>query len=126
MAWRDWGTVPINSTTPQPASNPSTSTLIAEVDSTQLGTQNFAAGQSRPALVTWILGSDTNATWQCEVANSTALASPIDAIYLRTPAGASGQFVTTHNIPKDGRVRARLNSTFTGGATAFIAVEYMT
>ncbi|MBP6774257.1 MAG: hypothetical protein KA154_14770 [Gemmatimonadaceae bacterium] len=126
MAWRDWGNIPINSTTAQPASNPSTSTLIAEVDSTQLGTVNFATGQHRPALVTWILGSDTNALWQCEVANSTALASPQDTIFLRTPPGASGQFVTTHSIPKDGRVRARLNSTFTGSASAYIAVEYMT
>lgn len=125
MAWRDWGNIPINSTA-APASNPSTSTLIAEVDSTQLGSVYFATGQHRAALVTWVLGADTNAHWQCEVATSTALAAPQDVMFARTPANASGQFVTTHSIPKNGRVRARLNSTFTGGASAYIAVEYMT
>lgn len=126
MAWRDWGNRPVNSTTAQPATNPSTATLIAEVDSTQLGTQNFAVGQSRLALVTWILGSDTNAVWQCEIATSTALASPQDAIFLRTAGGQSAQFITTHVLEQNARVRARLNSTFTGSAHAYIAVEPLT
>ena len=125
MAWREWGNTPINSTS-APASNPTTSTLIAELDSTQLGTQNFVTGQSRLFLVTWILGADTNATWQCETATSTALNAGIDAIYPKTPTAQSGQYVTTHVLGPNYRIRARVNSTFTASASAYISAEPLT
>src|SRR5690242_2656445 len=101
MAWHDWGNRAVFSTTAQPVSNPSTATLIAEVDSTQLGTANYAAGQKSLARVTWLLGSDTSATWQCEIATSTALANPQDTVFLKTPTGQSGQYVTVHELQKD-------------------------
>lgn len=126
MAWRDWGNRAVWSTTAQPATNPSTATLIAEVDSTQLGTQDFAAGQSRLALVTWLLGSDTNATWMCEVVASTALNSTGESLLLKTAAGQTAQYVTTHTLNRNSRVRARVYSTFTGDALASISVEPLT
>ncbi len=65
MAWHAWGNRPVNSTTPQPVSNPSTGTLCAEIDSTQLGTASFRPDQKMIVQVSWLLGSDTSATWQC-------------------------------------------------------------
>ena len=41
MGWYDWGNPPIHSTTVQPVANPTTGTLVQELDSTQLGTVNF-------------------------------------------------------------------------------------
>lgn len=127
MAWRDWGNVPIQSSaTAQPVSNPSTATLINEIDSTQLGTANFSASQQRLFLVTWVVGADTNATWQLEQANSTALNASTVTIFVKTPTAQSGQYMTTHYLGVNDRLRARLNSTFTGNATAFIQAEPLT
>jgi len=126
MAWRNWGNKATHSATAGPVANPSTATLVAELDSTQLGTVHFATGQSVVAQVTWILGASTNATWQCEVALSTALAAPQDLIVLKTPSAQSGQYVTVHVLEKNARIRARLNSSFTGDATAFISAEVLT
>lgn len=126
MAWRDAGNPAIWSTTAQPVSNPSTATLCAELDSTQLGTKNLATGQKIQVLVTWILGGDTNATWQCETASSTALADGIDKVFLKTPTGQSGQYMTSHDLFKDYRLRARVTSTFTASITASVSAEVMT
>lgn len=124
--WRDWGNPPINSTTAQPVSNPSTATLVAEIDSTQLLTQNLVTGQSLNMLVTWIVGSDTLATWQLEQATSTALSAGVAPIFLKTPTGQSGQYLTMHRLGPNDRLRARVQSTFTASVTAFIQAEVMT
>ncbi len=130
MAWRDWGNQPIQSTGSNPVANPSTSTLIAEIDSTQLGTASFAPSQHKNLQVTWLVGADTNATWQLEVAGSTSLtagpSTSVDMLWVKTPSGQSGQYVTTHKVGPKARVRARVNSTFTGSAVASIIAEYLT
>ena len=130
MAWRDWGNQPIFSTGVGQVSNPSTNTLIAEIDSTQLGTVNFVASHHQNVQVTWLVGADTSATWQLEVANSTTLtagpATNVDMVWVKTPTGQSGQYVTAHRVTKDSRIRARVNSTFTGNATASIIAEFLT
>lgn len=123
--FHDWGNHPINSTAAL-ASNPSTSTLIAELDSTQLGTQNLVPGQKLLVRANWILGSDTNAIWQIEAATSTALGAGVDMSFPMTPAKASGQFVTFHELFKDYRLRARVQSTFAGTAAAYISAEKLT
>lgn len=123
--WRDSGNRPINSTGFAPVAAPSTSTLLAELDSTQLGTASFVPGQSRGVQVTWIIGADTNVTWQLEMSASTALNSGVDAIYPKTPTGQSGQYVTTHVLEKDYRLRARLFSTG-ANAAAYISAEPLT
>jgi len=130
MASRNWGNQPICSTGAGLVSNPSTSTLIAEIDSTQLGTVNFRTGMHQVLQCTWIIGADTNATWQLEVANSTSLtaapSSAVDMVFVKTPSGQSGQYVTTHKVGPNARARARVNSTFTGSAVASIIAEYLT
>jgi hypothetical protein len=117
------GNKAINSTGAGVVANPSTSSLIAEIDSTQLGTQNFKVGQDRTFRVSWILGADTNATWQCETATDTGLGSGVDVVPIKTATAQSGQFVTMHSLTKDMRIRARLFSSLTGTVTAFLSAE---
>ncbi len=120
-----FGNPPINSTGFVPVNAPSTATLIAELDSTQLGTKDFRTGQSRMYRVSWILGADTNATWQCGSATSTDLSAGAVEFFPKTATGQSGQFVTTHVLEKDWRLRARLFSTAVNAA-AFISAEPLT
>ena len=124
MAWFDRGNHPINSTG-APVSAPSTATLIAELDSTQLGTANLVTGQKFIVTATWIVGADTNATWQLECAASTASTAGIDIFYPKTPTGQSAQYVTRHELFKDYRLRARLFSTAVN-ASAYISAEKLT
>lgn len=125
--WYADGNVPINSTTPQPVTNPSTSVLCAEIDSTQLGTFSMVTGQAKNVRVTWLIGSDTNVTWQCETASSTALGAGVDIMFIKTPAGQSGQYVTNHQLLKDYRIRARMQTAVGGSVTvATIQAEPVT
>ncbi len=128
MAWNNWGNPPLISTTAQPVANPSTATLCAELDSTQLGTVNFQAGETHPYSVTWILGADTNATWQCERAASTALnAGYADAFWPKTGTALTSQFVTKHVLGRNDRLRARIGgSTFAASVSATIIAEQLT
>jgi hypothetical protein len=119
------GNPPINSTGFLPVAAPSTSTLLAELDSTQLGTKDFRAGQSRLYRVNWILGADTNATWQCESATDTSLGSGVEIFFPKTPSGQSAQYVTSHSLSRDMRLRARLFSTAVNAA-AYISAEPVT
>ena len=125
--WYDWGNVPINSTTPQPVSNPSTSVLCAEIDSTQLGTVNLAPNQAKNVRVTWLIGSDTNVTWQLETCTSTALSAGVDILFVKTPANQSGQYVTNHQLLANYRIRARMQASVAAGNTvATIQAEPVT
>lgn len=128
--WRDWGSVPINSSGGTTAgsngleTNPSTDTLIAEVDSTQLAT--VLAGGSVYQVI-WIVGASTNAIWQLEQASSTNLATATRATtYVQTSVSQSGQYVLSYKLQKGDRLRARLQAGITGVATAFISAEPMT
>lgn len=127
MGWRDSGNPPINSTA-APASNPSTSTLIAELDSTQLGTKNLVGGQKLLVTATWILGhnNSSGASWQLETCASTALNSGVDVFYPFSPQNQSAQYVTTHELFKDYRMRARLFSSQAGTFAAYISAEVLT
>lgn len=123
--WDDYGNPPINSTS-APVNNATTGTLLAELDSTQLGTKDLVSGQKRIAAVKWILGGDTNLTWQCGVCTSTALGAGRDEFYAKTPTAMSGEYVTEHELFKDERLRARHFSTATGSAAAFITAKFKT
>ena len=124
MSYYDWGNPPVSSTSGV-TSGPSTASLIAELDSTQLGTVNYAAGQQQNWRVTWIVGASTTAIYQLEHATSTALANPVDVCFVQTPTGQSAQYVFNLRLTKDSRLRARLNST-AGNAVAFIQAESLT
>lgn len=125
MALWDFGNAPVNSTGFAPIGAGSTTALFAEVDSTQLGTKDFRADQKMLVQVTWIVGGDTNITWQLETCNSTALGAGQDVVYVKTPTAQSAQYVTRHALFKDYRVRARQFSSGANGA-AFISVEPLT
>jgi len=108
MAWHDWGNPPINSTTSLIVAG-STSTLYAELDSTQLGTKNLVAGQKKIVQATYILsvGISTLAFWQVGTCSSTDLASGVDEFFPVVPAGNSAQYVVQHELFKDYRIRCR-------------------
>jgi len=127
MAWRDWGNPPVVSTG-VPSVNPSTSTLIAELDSTQLGTKNLAVGQKLIVTATWIIGqtNSSGASWQLETCTSTALSAGVDIFYPFSPQNQSAQYVTTHELFKDYRMRARLFSSQAGTFHAYITAEVLT
>lgn len=125
MAAYDWGSPPINSTNNPPAAVASTGTLLAELDSTMLGTKDLTAGQKLIVDVNWLLGGDTNITWQCETCTSTALGAGVDFFYPKTPTGQTGQYRTRHELFKDYRVRARLTSSGPVAA-AYIWAEKLT
>ncbi len=123
MSFYTRGNPPINSTYAT-VSAPSTSTLIAELDSTQLGTANYRAGFEQNHILRMILGASTTATWQIEHANSTALASPLETVNLYTATGQSAQFIWCFRLGKDSRLRARLAST-AALATANFSAEVL-
>jgi hypothetical protein len=125
MAFFDSGNPPIPSTGFTPVAAPSTSTLLAELDSTMLGTKNLAAGQKLIVVATYVLGADTNVTWQCGTCNSTALNAGQDEFYPKTPTGQSGQYVVKHELFTNYRIRARLFSTG-ANAAAYISAEIQT
>lgn len=120
MAFFVTGDPPILSTQAT-ATNPSTTTLIAQVDSTQLNT-TIRGGIYQFNL--W-LGSDTAALWWAEHCVSTGLGSTAvtKRTILRTASGQHSQFCVRHKLEKDDRFRVRVGSTFTGAADATIAAE---
>lgn len=122
MAWHFSGNKPINSTGFAPVGAGSTSTLYAELDSTQLGTAFFKPGQSLLVQVTYIMGADTNCTWQVGTCASTALNAGVDEFYPKTPTGQSAQYVVQQVLEKDYRIRIRQNSTAANGAGYISAV----
>lgn len=127
--WRDWGSVPVNSSGGTTAGswgievNPSTATLVAEIDSTQLA-QVLSGGSVYQ--VSWLVGASTNAVWQLEQASSTDLAAVRDLTYVQTPSGQSGQYILSYKLQRGDRLRARLQTGITGVATAKISAEPMT
>jgi hypothetical protein len=125
MAFFDWGNQPIFSTGFAPIVAGSTTALFAELDSTQLGTKDYAVGQKGVAQVTWIVGADTNVTWQCEVATSTALNAGVNVFFPKTITAQSAQYVTKHELFKDYRIRVRQQSSGANGAASIIA-EFQT
>lgn len=126
MAAFDWGSPPIHSTQGEVATV-STTTLIAEIDSTVLGTAAFRAGQSKVANVTWVVGGSSNASFVLEQALSTGIGATgvrkVVGVY--APSMQSGQYVTRHVLEKDDRLRIRCASTLTI-AFGNIICEYLT
>jgi hypothetical protein len=125
MALWDFGNPPIVSAPTAPIGAGSTATLYAELDSTQLGTKDFIANQKKIARVTWVMGADTNVTWQCETTTSTALNAGVDIFYPKTPTAQTAQYVTVVELFKDYRIRIRQQSSGANG-TGYLSAEYLT
>ena len=128
MAVHDWGNQVVHSTGANTASNPSTATLVAEIDSTQLRGVTGTPGRRVPCRLTAIIGGSTTCDWRIEQARSTGLGSSAirQVVPILTPTGQSGQYVVGLTIEPGDRVRARLNSSFTGTANAFLQIEPLT
>lgn len=121
MAWHFSGNKPINSTTSVIAAG-STATLYAELDSTVLGTAAFGPSQSQIFQVTYVIGADTNVTWQIGTCNSTALNAGVDEFFPKTPTGQSAQYVMQHTLERNQRIRVRQQSSGAGGSAYISAV----
>jgi hypothetical protein len=133
MALYEWGGPAISSTGAGTAANPSTATLVAEIDSTQLqvltGSSIVGAGHAVHARLTAILGGSTICDWRIEQALSTSLDVSTSArlvVPIQTPTGQSGQYVVSLTLEPGDRVRARLNSSLTGTVNAFLQIDPLT
>lgn len=127
MGWYDAGNPPIvSSATAQPVSNPSTLTLLNEIDSTQLGTAFYPTNHSQLFRATLFIGGDTNLTVQFEAAKSTALSGSTQIYYIKTPTAQSGQYVMNFRLKKDYRLRCRCASTATTSVVCSIQAEVLT
>jgi cytoskeletal protein RodZ len=127
MSWYDLGNPPITSTQGIIAA-PSTASLIAELDSTELLTKDLVQDQHRNYRVTVIAGASTTATFVMEHTLSTGLGSTalVNApINFYTPTGQSAQYVFNVRAGKDSRFRVRLTST-AANAAATIQAEPLT
>lgn len=126
MSWRDWGNQAIKSTELSVVGNPSSSALLAEIDSTQFGSTSWPA--SKEYLVSWVVGASSLASFRLEHCLSTGLGSTAirDRTVIFSPVGQSGQYVMNYTIEPGDRLRVRVDSTFTGNAFAKITAEPMT
>jgi hypothetical protein len=130
MSYYDYGNPSVNSTNAAFVADPSTATLVAELDSTQLGTQHFATQQTRDYRITVILGSNasTNAAWLVEHAISTGLGSTalVTQFGAFSPAGQSAQYVWQWRLQQNSRIRCRVNSSLSGLVSANLQAEPLT
>jgi len=124
MSWHGEGNRPVNSTTSIIAAG-STATLYAELDSTVLGTAFYGPSQSQVWQATYIMGGDTNITWQVGACNSTALNAGVDEFFAKTPTGQSAQYVVQHELKKDYRLRIRQASSGANGSGYISAVAML-
>ncbi len=122
----DWGIRPIASTAAS-ASNPTTATLVAEVDATAINAAITAGIGSLPCQVNWVVGCSASTTGQflLEHCLSTGLGSTAiyDQTLVFTPAGQSGQFNRRYLVTNGDLFRVRMASTVTGTVSAKIQVE---
>ena len=113
MAFFLLGTVPIGSTFSE-AANPSTSTLLAELDSSNFGNTNDGPAE-RSYVVNAYLGGSTAGYWSVERATSTALNARQDFYLFRTSPQQTSQFVCYFRLTaRTDRIRVRHYSTNTG------------
>lgn len=117
------GNVPINSTF-APVNNPSTTALLAELESTNFGRNSSAYPLIYNVNIT--LGGSTGGYWVFEVATSTAISAGVvtDFAYYRTASGQTSQFVRKVRLANaTDRIRVRHASSVTGLFEASLQAE---
>ena len=133
MSYRDTGNVPLFSTTASTGSDPSTSTLIAELI---LSTNaiKFDANYE----VRFIVGASTGAVWRLECALSSGLlpstavrpgpppSSGLQAAVVYTGSNQTSEFVYTFRAEPGDRFRILPLSSFTGTCAGSIQAEMLT
>ena len=138
MSFFDWGDQPITSYTAFSSgavsavvANPASTTLLAEIDSTQLHAGLFGGASTdlhRTFQVTWEVGGSSNVTWRCESAPSTALGSTSvrQRKLVMTSPNQSAQFTTFWTLKRGDRLRVLVDSTVTGNYAASITAVPLT
>ena len=124
MSFFGWGNRSINSPSTGLVANPTTATLIAELDVN--GTNGSVRSGGEPYQVSWILGvATTLATFRCEQCLSTGLGDTAirDLSVMLVSSGQSAQFITKHNAEAGDRFRVRVASSLTGNVAAKIIAE---
>lgn len=130
MAWFGWGNpsvITVSTGVIAPVSNPTTSAMLAELDFNGTNATVKAGGQWYG--VTWIVGCGTTlATMNLEHVASTSLDLTNSAVLrgcvtVQVSSGQSAQFFTKHQIVPGDRLRARVQTAFTGTANAYISAE---
>lgn len=115
---------PVNSTEVQ-ASDPSSAAILAELNSSHFGTQNYTRGDRLYGVSVW-LGGSTAALWVVEQADSTNIASSaivVNPTFLRTASNQHSQFVFTFKLGPQHRIRVRQPSTVTGSFSAYLQAQ---
>lgn len=128
MSHPAYGNRPINSTF-APVNNPSTTILLAELESTNFGIDlTHPIQQSRTYTVSIYLGGSTGGYWAVEQATSTAISAGavVDAFYPRTASGQTSQFVRKYVLAPTDRIRVRHVSSVTGLFEASLQAEEWT
>lgn len=103
------------------ASNPSTTTILAELDST-----NFASsGKARLYTVNCWLGGSTGGLWTLELATSPNVDSTsiVEQTTIWTGSGQTSQFVKKFKVEGSQRIRVRHLSSVTGSFAAKLQAE---
>lgn len=118
---------PIDSTFAASA-NPSTSTLLAELESTNFGypsTLAITPPGDRLYAVNIYIGASTLAYFAVEHATSTGLGSTAitSQLLLRTASGQHSQFLKVFKLGATDRIRVRPQSTATGTYEAFLSAQ---
>lgn len=122
MSYFQAGAIPVTSTFAA-ASDPSTTTLLAELDSSNFG----ITGEKKRERI-WnvhaYLGGSTGAYWVIERATSTAISAGVDKIRVRTASGQTSQFVVKfRSTAVTDRFRVRHESSVTGTFDACLIAE---
>lgn len=116
------GNLPINSTF-APVTDPSTTTLLAELDSSNIGPTRM---EQRTFACNVHVGGSTGGYWVVEHATSTTISAGAvrDRLFLRTASGQTSQFVWKIRFQAStDRVRVRHVSSVTGVFEAKLGLE---
>ena len=138
MSWFDWGDKPITSydafssaAGSAVVSNPVSTTLLAEIDSTKLHAGLYGGNSTtlhRTFQVTWKVGASSNGSFLLEAAPSTALGST--AVRRRaivfSPPNQTAQYTDYWTLQQGDRLRVLVASTFTGNTFAEISAVPLT
>ena len=118
MGFRDWGNPPIYSTTAESGTDPSTTTVIAQIQG--LGDHLY---ETR-----WTIGASTGALWKLELASTTTLSTTVvrKRCMVFTGSNQSAEFVTTFKAEDGDLCRIIAQSSFTGTYAGSIQTEILT
>lgn len=139
MSWFDWGDKPITSYDAFSSgagsaviSNPASTTLLAEIDSTKLHAGLYPGSPSTTAhrtfQVTWKVGASSNGSFLLEAAPSTALGSTAvrRRVIVFSPPNQTAQYTDYWTLQAGDRLRVLVASTFTGNTFAEISCVPLT